>query len=68
MLISDDGTRFALSKAEIAVLTSMMADPDTRPTLAALWLHPAKAQAWATDGHRAVLAERWMVPPKASLP
>ncbi|MCA9652554.1 MAG: hypothetical protein KC501_21740 [Myxococcales bacterium] len=65
MLISDDGTRFALSKAEIAVLTSMMADPDTRPTLAALWLHPAKAQAWATDGHRAVLAERWMVPPKA---
>lgn len=57
MLISDDATRFALDKGEITMLTSMMADANTRPTLAAVWLYPAKGQAWATDGHRAVLAD-----------
>ena len=65
MLIADDGSHFALTRSEISVLTSMMANPESRPGLAALWLHPAKAQAWATDGHQAVLAQRWRVPPKA---
>lgn len=58
MLLADDGSHVALTKPEISVLTSMMANPDNRPGLAALWLHPAKAQAWATDGYRAVLAQR----------
>lgn len=65
MLLADDGSHFALTRPEVAVLTSMMANPESRPGLAALWLHPAKAQAWATDGHQAVIAQRWRVPPKA---
>ena len=57
MLVSDNGTRFALDKGEITVLTSLMGAPDKRPSLAALWFYPAKGQAWATDGHRCVLAD-----------
>lgn len=57
MLVSDDGTRFALDKGEITVLTSLMATPDKRPALAALWFYPPKGQAWATDGHRCVIAD-----------
>ena len=64
MLISDAGDRFAFDKRELAVLTSMMATED-RESLAALWFHPSKAQAWATDGHRAVMVERELKPPKA---
>ncbi len=65
MLISEDGARFAFRKRELAVLTSMMAD-EGREGLAALWLHPGKAQAWATDGHRAVMVERDERPPKVA--
>ena len=57
MLTSDDGTRFALDKGEITVLISLMPAVDKRPTLAALWFYPPKGQAWATDGHRCVLAD-----------
>ena len=64
MLVSDDGGQFAFDKRELAVLTGVMATDDERG-LAALWFHPSKAQAWATDGHRAVLVERELKPPKA---
>ena len=64
MLISEDGQRFGFHKRELALLTSMMAGED-RETLAAVWFHPAKGQAWATDGNRAVMAERDVKPPKA---
>ena len=57
MMVSDDGHRLAFDKRELAVLTGMMAKED-RPTHAALWFHGGRAQAWATDGHRAVLVER----------
>lgn len=65
MLTSDDGTRFALDKGEITVLTSLMADPEARPSLAALWFHPPKGQAWATDGHRCLLVGGPTPPPSA---
>ena len=58
MLTSHDGTRFALDKGEISVLAEVMPDRETRETMAALWFHPATGEAWATDGHRAVLAHR----------
>lgn len=65
MLISDDGGQFAFDKRELAVLTGVMANDDARG-LAALWFHPSKAQVWATDGHRAVMVQRELEPPKAS--
>ncbi len=65
MLISDDGEQFAFDKRELAVLTGVMAGNDDEG-MAALWFHPSKAQAWATDGHRAVIVERELKPPKAS--
>ncbi len=64
MIISDDGQRFGFNKRELAILTSVMAGED-RETFAAVWFHPSKAQAWATDGHRAVMVEREAKPPKA---
>lgn len=67
MLISDDGRRFAFDKRELTVLTGMMADPEARPTLAAMWLHPGKGQAWTTDGHRAVLVRRQPAPTRATV-
>jgi hypothetical protein len=57
MMVSDDGQRLAFDKRELAVLTGMMAKED-RPNHAALWFRGGRAQAWATDGHRAVLVER----------
>lgn len=63
MMVSDDGRRLAFDKRELAVLTGMMAKED-RPNLAALWFHGGRAQAWATDGHRAVIVERQAKPPQ----
>ena len=60
---ADDPAQLVIH-AQLAVLTSMMATED-RESLAALWFHPSKAQAWATDGHRAVMVERELKPPKA---
>jgi hypothetical protein len=65
MMVSDDGQRLAFDKRELAVLTGMMAKED-RPNLAALWFHGGRAQAWATDGHRAVLVEREAKPPRGN--
>lgn len=64
MLVSDDGRYFAFEKRELAVLTAVMAGDD-RESLAALWFHGRQAAAWATDGHRAVMVEREIKPPKA---
>lgn len=64
MLVSDDGRCFAFEKQEMGVLTSVMASEE-REGLAALWLHASRAAAWATDGHRAVMVEREIKPPKA---
>lgn len=63
MMVSDDGRRLAFDKRELAVLTGMMAKEE-RPNLAALWFHGGRAQAWATDGHRAVIVERPSKPPQ----
>ena len=63
MMVSDDGHRLAFDKKELAVLTGMMAKED-RPNLAALWFHGGRAQAWATDGHRAVIVDREDKPPR----
>ena len=63
MLISDDGRKLAFTKRELLILTSMMAKEE-RPALAALWFHGGKAQAWATDGSRAVLVEHEAKPPR----
>lgn len=65
MLISDDGRRFAFTKPELRLLTSVMAGPE-RETFAALWVHPSKGHAWATDGHRAVLASHGRAPSKTT--
>jgi hypothetical protein len=62
MMVSDDGRRLAFDKRELAVLTGMMAKEE-RVNLAALWFHGGRAQAWATDGHRAVIVERGTKPP-----
>lgn len=64
MLVSDDGRCFAFEKREMAVLTSMMASEE-REGLAALWFQGSRAAAWATDGHRALMVEREIKPPKA---
>ena len=66
MMVSDDGHRLAFDKRELAVLTGMMAKED-RPNLAALWFHGARAQAWATDGHRAVIVDRNDSPPRGDI-
>src|SRR5688572_32928102 len=66
MMISDDGRKLAFDKRELVVLTGMMAKED-RPSYAALWFHGGRAQAWATDGHRAVMAEREIKPPRGNL-
>lgn len=63
-MISEDGQRFGFHKRELTLLTSVMAGED-RETFAAVWFHPGKGQAWATDGHRAVMAERDEKPPNA---
>jgi len=63
MMVADDGQRLAFDKRELAVLTGMMAKED-RPNLAALWFHGGRAQAWATDGHRAVIVDRDDKPPR----
>lgn len=65
MMVSDDGHRLAFDKRELAVLTGMMAKED-RTAYAALWFHGGRAQAWATDGHRAVLVERDPKPPRGN--
>ena len=57
MIVSDDGRRFALDKHELTALADVMGDPEERVNLAGLMLDPARGQAWASNGHVAMVVD-----------